>query len=106
MTDRTIVSPSRDYAAEAQQAAETHLAAVWEYFHAVEEALDTQALEALGDDPAIGAFDGCATCEIREALAVAVPILAEGIVAGDLDPKDMLSEDVYRRLVRSEGEGQ
>lgn len=68
---------AEEYAQRAQRTAEDHLAAVWAHFH---DEADTDA-----EDPAIGAFCGCQTCEVREVLSVAVPVLVEGLANGDLE---------------------
>lgn len=35
----------------------------------------------------------CPTCIVREVLLAAVPIIARGIVAGDLDPSDLAGDE-------------
>lgn len=59
-----------DYGAEAQRAAEDHLAACWSAFHD-EEDEEGQPIES----PASAPFDGCQTCEVREVLYAAYPHL-------------------------------
>lgn len=61
-----------DFGAQAQRAAEDHLTAVWSYFRSEEEG------EEEGENPAVGAFDGCQTCEVREVLFASLPILWAG----------------------------
>ena len=63
-----------DWGVQAQQAAEDHMTRVWAFFHAAEEGTET------GDDPAIGAFDGCQTCEVRETLYAALPFIEAGLL--------------------------
>lgn len=70
---------AEQYAQRAQRTAEDHLAAVWAHFYADADGTPT------GEDPAIGAFCGCQTCEVREVLTVAVPVLVEGLANGDLE---------------------
>lgn len=60
-------SAMRDYGLEAQQAAEQRLEACW-------EALDQ---EGVVDSPECAPFCGCRTCEIREVLDAAWPLLME-----------------------------
>lgn len=62
-----------DFGMQAQREAEDHMTRVWAHFHAEEED------EAEGDSPAIGAFDGCQTCEVRETLMAAMPFIAAGL---------------------------
>ncbi len=76
--DKVEVPLARDFGAQAQQAAEAHINQVWEYHHAVEEAEGDAEVQALGDDPAIGAFCGCTTCEVREILFASLPFLQAG----------------------------
>lgn len=76
-----------DWGGIAQQAAEDHLTRVWEAFHSEDPEVD---------DPAIGAFDGCQTCEIREVLMVALPIIAEGILAGQVSVEELASGNLAR----------
>lgn len=63
----------RDAGREAQAAAEAHLAACWEAHDAWEESDPDD--EGLPESPAVDAFCGCSTCEVREVLAAAWPIL-------------------------------
>ena len=63
-----------DWAAQAQRAAEEHLAAVWADFNG-----DEEEGQEVGDSPAIGAFDGCATCEVREVLYASMPFIEAGL---------------------------
>lgn len=61
-----------DYGKEAQQAAEAHLDAIYEYER-----------EVGGDDsPSIGAWCGCQTCIIREVLFAAWPSLRDAALNG------------------------
>ena len=59
----------RDYGAEAQKAAEAHLAACTEAMFAWEEGDD------LAESPACAPFCGCDTCVVREVLHAAWPFL-------------------------------
>lgn len=63
---------ARDYGAEAQQAAEGRLAACWEAMWAEDAGEEAQWPEDLE-----GPFCGCSTCEVREALSAAWPLLLE-----------------------------
>lgn len=75
---------TRDWINDAQKAAEEHIEAVWDAWN------DEQDGDSDGSDsPAIGPYCGCVTCEVREILHAAVPLIAAGIVAGDIDPKDL-----------------
>jgi hypothetical protein len=56
-----------DYGLEAQRAAEEHLAACWEFFNG--------DYEGVAEDPASAPFCGCPTCEVREVLYAAWPLL-------------------------------
>ena len=78
------------WATDAQRAAEAHIEAVWGYFHASEEEGFEAADEEFGEDPSIGPFCGCTTCEVREILHAAVPVVAAAIVAGHVDPLELL----------------
>jgi len=64
-----------DYGIKAQRAGELRLDACREWLDQEESG------EAHPDDvdPSCGAFCGCLTCEVREVLEAAWPILAEGI---------------------------
>lgn len=73
-----------------QQAAEDHITAVWDYANEADASLTDEELEDLGPDPAIGPWCGCTTCEVREILTVAIPIMAAAIVAGEVDPADLV----------------
>lgn len=76
---RLVVS-SRDYGVEAQVAAEAHIVACWAWLNQEQdEAGDPDAV-----DPASAPFDGCQTCEVREILYAAWPILVEGVANGEL----------------------
>lgn len=98
MTDQKTIDET-DWGDRAQKAAEQHILACWAHHHAVEEhGHDAEALVALGDDPAIGPFCGCTTCEVREILTVAMPHIAEGIILGQIDPYDMLTAEQAARL--------
>ena len=74
----------RDYGLEAHQAADAHLTAVWNHFHSEEEYVDPDV-----PSPAVGPFCGCQTCEVREVLAAAWPIIQEGVANGDLTLDDI-----------------
>lgn len=80
----------RDWLGDAQHAAEAHIGAVWDYWNEAESAVTESQLQALGEDPAVGAFCGCTTCEVREILHAAVPLIAAGIAAGDVDVNDLV----------------
>lgn len=62
-----------DIGLAAQQTAERHLAACQEAYWQLEEGADVDVV----DCPAVGPFDGCDTCIVREVLHAAWPILAE-----------------------------
>ena len=64
--------PARDYGREAQVAAEAHVAACFDAYYANEELEDGQP-EVGGPESA--PFDGCDTCQVREALFAAWPLL-------------------------------
>ncbi len=55
-----------------QQAAERHMALVWEAHYAQEDA-DDPSIEI--PTPAVGPFCGCETCVVREILAGAWPVI-------------------------------
>lgn len=79
------VELEHDFGAQAARAAEDHMGAVWGYFHAIDEGIET------GDDPSIGAFDGCSTCEVRETLYAAMPFIAAGLAReGDAPDRPMV----------------
>lgn len=80
----------RDWLGDAQRAAEDHIGAVWDYWNEAESAMTDAEIEDLGPDPAIGPFCGCTTCEVREILHAAVPLIAAGIAAGDVDVNDLV----------------
>lgn len=61
----------RDYGLEAQQAAEAHLAAIWEYELADEGHPDVPIPDFAAP------FCGCDTCIVREVLHAAWPIIME-----------------------------
>ena len=73
--DGTEVPLEEDFGAQAQRAAEDHITACWEHFHASDE-----GGASIDEDPAVGAFDGCQTCEVREILFAATPFLEAGIL--------------------------
>lgn len=75
----------RDYGAEAQKAAEEHLNGCWDWYDQQEYA-DVLGVPA---NPASAPFDGCPTCEIREILFAAWPIIEEGVRNGDLTREDV-----------------
>lgn len=88
----------RDPGIEAQEAAEAHLGACW-------EALDIEGDPASQDveDPfegidLAGPFDGCPTCEVREVLHAAAPILL-GALVDELDAAG--HRDAARLIERS-----
>lgn len=62
-----------DFGAQAQRAAEDHMTRVWNFFH------EAEGGEEDGKDPAVGAFCGCQTCEVRETLYAAIPFIAAGL---------------------------
>lgn len=72
----TVVSQGEDWGVKAQRAAEEHLLACYEAMHALDEG--AQDVE----DPAVGAFCGCETCEVREVLMAAWPILRVAALDG------------------------
>lgn len=61
---------------ELQTQVEDHLEACWEVFYR-EDGDDTLS-------PAVQPFCGCRTCEVREMLYVAVPIIRDAVLAGEL----------------------
>lgn len=61
----------RDYGLEAHQAAEQHLEACWEAMHAENEG------EVVDWPVTAGPFCGCMTCEVREVLHAAWPLMLE-----------------------------
>lgn len=74
-----------------QRATEEHLDAVWEYHLEAESALSDDELEDLGEDPAVGPFCGCTTCQVREALTIAIPHVAKAILAGEVKPEELIA---------------
>ena len=69
-----------DFGAQAQREAEDHLSRVWAHFHD----------EGEGDDPAVGGFDGCQTCEVRETLFAAIPFIEAGLAReGGVDARPL-----------------
>lgn len=71
----------RDYFLEAHQAADAHLAACYAAYYA-----EPEGEGPLPESPASAPFCACETCEIREILHAAWPILREAALAGiDLD---------------------
>ncbi len=76
----------RDYAAEAQQAAEAHI-----------DACDASLVDVPGEEtpesPSEDFYDGCATCQVRETLRVAWPIAMEANREQLLTALDGLSEE-------------
>lgn len=92
------MSAPHDAGAAAHAAAQAHLDAC----HAAEEAYD-QALadgtDTTGiDTPASAPFDGCETCEVREILYAAWPVLTADVVtrlraAGHTDAADLIAAD-------------
>lgn len=73
---RPVRDPARDAGEEAQRAAEAHLEACMAALDEAEEAADADAYaEAVGKSPAVGPFCACTTCEVRETLAAAWPVL-------------------------------
>jgi len=87
----TTPSTAAEFAQAAQHAAENHIEAVYEYFRLAEEATQEE-LEQFGDDPSYGPFCSCVTCEVREILHAALPVIARGIITGAIDPRDLLDE--------------
>jgi hypothetical protein len=76
-----------DFGVQAQQAAEEHLAACWSHFRA--EEFDDIPEDAVS--PAVGAFDGCQTCEIREVLYASIPFLQAGFARDGEAPLEAYS---------------
>ena len=65
-----------DYGMEAQQAAEKHLVACWEAMWCVEnDECEIEHPEGEHPNPACGPFCGCDTCQVREVLHAAWPII-------------------------------
>lgn len=92
----TTTTPSVDYAARAQKAAEDRLAAA-------SEILDFEGESQLSDEDAksyeqayqqmAGPYCGCETCIVREVLDAAWPILEEAALAERLEKLDLRSGD-------------
>lgn len=73
---RPVRDPARDAGEEAQRAAEAHLEACMAALDEAEEAEDSDAYAvAVGKSPATAPFCACTTCEVRETLAAAWPII-------------------------------
>jgi len=90
-----------DYGLTAQAAAEAHLLACREAMEQWEEAGEvTEAVES----PASAPFCGCQTCEIREVLWAAWPILRQGVL--DEMTLPLLTLDSLPDRVRAEAEDQ
>jgi hypothetical protein len=70
----------KDWAAEAQRAAETRLALCAEWRDHYENDGD----EPTEPDPSCAPYCGCDTCVVREILDAAWPIFLEGVRSGDL----------------------
>jgi hypothetical protein len=66
-----------DVAGAAQAAAEAHVGACSEWLFASEEL----PAEEWPEFPAVGAYCGCATCTVREAVAAAWPVWLAGVLA-------------------------
>lgn len=71
-----MTAVEHDYGLAAQQAAEEHLQAIYEY----EETPEWGYPE--GDHPAVGPWCGCETCVVREVLHAAWPHLKAAALAG------------------------
>lgn len=72
----------RDYPAEAQLAAENHLAAISIHEEAADEALsEGKSYDELPDSPAVAPWDGCDTCVVREVLFAGWPYAVAEIAA-------------------------
>lgn len=84
-----------DWGARAQEAADKHLSAVWTHFHEEAEAVGDEEFEST-PSPARGPFDGCQTCEVREILEVAYPLLRMAMVEEMLKTLGDLREHVKR----------
>lgn len=77
-----LPEPHRDAGKAAQAAAEAHLEACTAALDAAEDAQDSDAYaEAVQASPAAAPFDGCTTCEVRETLAAAWPIIVADCAA-------------------------
>ena len=68
-----VVPLEADWAVQAQRSAEDHMNRVWAHFHGEEQGSE------VGDSPAVGPFDGCQTCEVRETLYAAMPFIEAGL---------------------------
>lgn len=64
-----------DWGAQAQRAAEDHIVRVWASFHEEED-----GWAEMPPSPAVGPFDGCQTCEVREILYAALPFIEAGLL--------------------------
>lgn len=73
----------RDWGAEAHEAAAKHLEAIYEAEH--EGVID------LDESPAMGPWDGCDTCLIREILHAAWPVIEAAVRSGDFDERPVIS---------------
>ena len=63
---------------EAHKAAERHLENCWAWLAWTENGEEGEP--PLEEDPAFEPFDGCMTCEIREALMAAMPMLQAALI--------------------------
>lgn len=81
----------RDYGAEAQKVAEAHIMACWDWYQD-DETVDGHPQ---GDDPASAPFDGCPTCEVREILYAAWPLIEAGVVEGGLCRDDVIKAGIH-----------
>jgi hypothetical protein len=95
-----MTGPVPDAGVEAQRAAELHLDACWEAMDLEEESAGEDEAAAVEWPDTAGPFCGCRTCEVREVLYVAVPILladAQRVLvdAGHPDAATILAEE-YR----------
>jgi len=79
-TDNITNDITNDPGVRAQRAAEAHLVACWEAFHAYDE-LGVEEGEG-PEDPSSAPFCGCETCVVREVLYAAWPILRDAALAG------------------------
>ena len=85
----TAVVP--DAFAAAHAAAEAHIVDVWTFHHEAEDAETAEDLEQLGEGPVtLAPFCGCTTCEVREILHAAVPVLGRALAAGTLTVEDLV----------------
>ena len=77
-----------DYGYQAQKVAEAHLDLVQQWMEFHDEGGAEQGMEEpLEADPAVGPYCGCRTCDVREILAVAWPIIEAGVRSGDFETK-------------------